>query len=447
MHYYDHTPQNSYQEPATPMLSWLARHMDGEGPSPVNPFLYWKGRLHSDGTQEGIRVETPQDGSAKDQTGHDGAALKLRDVIVSSLQPHKEGSSHDSSKRRPPPSRPDGPISRAGTVSKDQQPDSGLDHHGSIEPPGVQERISKLAEQSNRGLGGVQNRPEKVRKPSAEAEANKQGRAFGKPSGMDASFQRELEGIRRLAGKNVELQSSRDGADKQGRSIGRLGGDDGGFYPEGTRKLAGRSKELQSSMVTAGVQERISRLQTGSDADSYTPTFKKLPMHAAGHKQVKKSTSSPIVGEETVSPRRMLKEIKSSGSLDSPPTPSKKYIPTIQTIRASTGDQFSVDDMELYLPQKSTTAPSHQSGMVLEFAKKIDSALLGAQLPMTVAARRRRGSGGDFPTRARRGSSGEVWSSDGVSYSVVCMNGSPNSVTQWSGIIFSFTTRFFSVVI
>ena len=70
-------------------------------------------------------------------------------------------------------------------------------------------------------------------------------------------------------------------------------------------------------------------------------------------------------------------------------------------------------DLELYQPQKGRAGvSSHQSVKVLDVAKKIDSVLLGAQLPTHGGRGRwRRNSGGDLPLKGRRGSSG----SDGVS--------------------------------
>ena len=160
------------------------------------------------------------------------------------------------------------------------------------------------------------------------------------------------------------------------------------------------------------MQERIEKFeaaslsgnQKSSDVDNYVPNSKKSPLHAppqapAAHRSVKKSNSNPIVpafqGSIT---RRRATPFKSTSSVE-PESAPKFSIPTIQTTRASTGDQLSptADDLELYRPRKvggGSTAPGVTGlggGRVMDVAKKIDSAL---QLPRR--ARSRSGSSGDI---------------------------------------------------
>lgn len=361
--------------------------MDAEDASPFNPFHYWKERLRSDETEEGVEEGSHQD------LGHGVGGSD--DHVVSAAQ-EESSAFHGATKRRPPPLPPVGQISRSNLVPKSHSPlaeQGPCTLHG---PSGLQERSGKLTEQSSTS---VQERLEKLIKPSSK----------------------DTVQLRRIGGLgSKDLESGQLNASVQGKR-GKLSSKVANLQ---TSAAAGQDRESQSGRDAAGVQERINRLEAGSDADSYMPTFKKPPMkspvplpgHTPGHKAVKKTTSNPLISADGGSSRRVLHHIKSSGSLESggkPPTPTTKFIPTIQTIRASTGDQLSEEDLdlELYRPQRGGS--SHQSGKVLDVAKKIDSVLLGAKLSMV--GMRGRGSGGELPVRSRSGSSGDVKSSDGVS--------------------------------
>ena len=158
--------------------------------------------------------------------------------------------------------------------------------------------------------------------------------------------------------------------------------DEGGPHPQPTQQETVESE--------AGVN---------SDANSYIPSLKKkTPMPVPAHSSVKKTTSNPIStgsGNENMS---ILRPIKSSGNLDPNPPAKPKYIPTIQTIRGSIGDQLSEDDLDLYKPERIGSA------RVSDLAKKMDTLFLSPQVP--VQTKGRRGSSGDINRMADRVSVG-----------------------------------------
>ena len=166
------------------------------------------------------------------------------------------------------------------------------------------------------------------------------------------------------------------------------------------------------------VQERISKFEStspdkNSDADSYVPSLKKSPMKivppATGqrHQSVKKTTSNPVLpsGGPHVVLRRTHRT--SCSGLESEGTRlDKKFIPTIQTIRASNGDLLSsLDDLELYKPRKVRPRPISQEvgtggvgrSSVLDAARKIEDSVFLSPLEAGRAGRAggRRGSGGE----------------------------------------------------
>lgn len=403
----DHAPHH---------LVCICWSMDAEDASPFNPFHFWKERLRSGETEEGVRGGSSQQDLGRGVGGskEDG---KLQDDVFSAA-PEKSSAFQDATKRRPPPRPPIEPTSMPDPVPKSlwclPMAEQGTSTHG---PSGLQERNDRVAQQ---GSTGVQERLEKLKKPSCNNAAGVQGRVGKLQLGSGQPQSR-----RDVQGKSINPSSEVANLQLEGHAKSAAGGKGG--ESQSKRDSAGRkSKESQSNRDATSVQERISRLEAGSDADSYMPTFKKSPLHlpshtpghTPNHTPIKKTTSSPTINADSASSRRVLHHIKSSGSLDSgkPPTPTTKFIPTIQTIRASTGDQLSADDLdlELYRPQRSGT--SHQSEKVLDVAKKLDLVLLGAQLP-TVGARgrRRRNSGGELPIRSRSGSSGDAKTPDGVS--------------------------------
>ena len=391
--------------------------MDAEDPSPENPFHYWKERLRSDESEEEAGMSSQRSGISG---GLASSPVKLRERGSTSSQSAEEDSSAflEGSKRRPPPRPPTGPPSRP-KVGPRRSPSPGDD--GCKNPPGLQEksgqvsnvqgRLERLAEPSSRGSGmqggyGMQGATGKYRSDKASHSGSTKEWPHQQISGGTGSVQ---ERIGNLSSKYAHLELGKP-ASKLRRGWQGAGG------VAGVREKIGRI-------------EGISKLEAGSDADSYVPTFKKSPVkspmhhpgHSPGHKPMRKSNSNPI-SEEGSSSKPVLQHNMSSGNLDCGNPPTTKFIPTIQTIRASTGDDLSVDlDLELYQPQKGRAwVSSHQSVKVLDVAKKIDSVLLGAQLPTHGGRGRwRRNSGGDLPSKGRRGSSG----SDGVSCCNICVCG------------------------
>lgn len=305
--------------------------MDAEDPSPVNPFHFWKGRIQGE-RKDGCGEQSRKDaigGSSFPSTSsrHHHEASKHHHEASKQAMTSEDSSSAASqgaSKRRPPPPRPTGTGGQVVELERSMQD------------------------------------PVRVRELAAMTGSSK-----------DALVQERLG----KASKDTPAQET----------LGRLlvrGKQDASIW-EGRIKPTAPTAESKS-IQDVNVQERIKAVRGGSDADSYTPSLKKSPMHVAGHRTVKKTTSNPVNGENARHP------IKSSRSLNSKKNPySNRYIPTIQTIRASTGDQLSVDDLELYRPQRGT-----RSVKVLEFAKKIDAVLLSPQHP--VGANGRRGSSGDI---------------------------------------------------
>ena len=162
-----------------------------------------------------------------------------------------------------------------------------------------------------------------------------------------------------------------------------------GVAPQATHCVAGQGQQ-------EGLQEKIGRFEAVhencSDAESYVPKMKKQPTQIpAAHKPLSKSNSNPAVPERPVVPVRRRSALKSTSSMEETPhAKSKDFIPTIQTIRAST--ELSVDDTELFRPTK---------GKVLDTAKKMEGNFLIPQ---------------GHPTRGRRGSSGDINKANKVSF-------------------------------
>ncbi len=182
----------------------------------------------------------------------------------------------------------------------------------------------------------------------------------------------------------------------------------GGPVPKGQQDAAVAPQAQHASLgLSGGLQERIDKLEAAkensSDAESYVPRMKqKLQTQAptghsapAEHKQLSKSNSNPVIPERPAVVMRMRASLKSTSSMETSPGKSKDFIPTIQTIRASTGDDLSMDDTELFRPTK---------GRVLDAAKKMEGSFLA---PHGQPIRGRRGSSGDINKR-RRGSGGEA---------------------------------------
>ena len=125
-----------------------------------------------------------------------------------------------------------------------------------------------------------------------------------------------------------------------------------------------------------------------SDANSYIPKSKKSP-GLNRHKVVTKTVSNPVESKSfskscSASPPKI-----NFGSFE---RRLPKFVPSITTIRCSTGSQLSVDDLELYRPQRYPEQKGR--GRVLDIAKQLDASLLSPPLPM--------------PTAGRRGSSNDI---------------------------------------
>lgn len=135
---------------------------------------------------------------------------------------------------------------------------------------------------------------------------------------------------------------------------------------------------------------KSSRHSSQSDAGSYTPrggsVFSSASLkEPAKHKKANKS-SSPELHELPPQSRTttLSQSSKPVVSLErSSQLRAKKFVPRISTIRGSTGDRLSVDDLDLYHLQKT--------GKVSGLAKQINSALLSPQQ----SSRTRHGSIGE----------------------------------------------------
>jgi len=120
-----------------------------------------------------------------------------------------------------------------------------------------------------------------------------------------------------------------------------------------------------------------------SDASSYVPRGNKANKKVerassektTEHRKVKKTSSSPVKVSEPKVERQSLSSSwrSSTGSSDkySGIIRSKKFIPRIETIRASTGDRFSKDDLDLLRVEKS--------GRVQGLAEELNAAFSGPQ--------------------------------------------------------------------
>ena len=162
-----------------------------------------------------------------------------------------------------------------------------------------------------------------------------------------------------------------------------------GTAPQAQQKIAPPAHQHAGLGPSESLQERIGKFEAtmvnNSDAESYVPKMKKIQGPPV-HKHVTKSNSNPIIPERPSLVLRPRPSLKSTGSLEqaSPPK-SRNFIPTIQTIHASTGEDLSMDETELFRPTK---------GKVLDVAKKMDESLL---IPHSRS-----------PVRGRRGSSGDI---------------------------------------
>lgn len=108
-----------------------------------------------------------------------------------------------------------------------------------------------------------------------------------------------------------------------------------------------------------------------SDAGSYTPGGRCL----FGSVSLRKSPGHSQVGKVLSSPEQGYSAQKSSSLDCSSQVRTKKFVPKISTIRGSTGDRLSMDDMDLYCLQKT--------GKVQDLAKQMDSVLLTPQQSST----------------------------------------------------------------
>ena len=168
-----------------------------------------------------------------------------------------------------------------------------------------------------------------------------------------------------------------------------------GVAPQAKQGVAPQAAHRAGQGQLEELQEKIGRFEAAnknsSDAESYVPKMKKQPVQTpVGHTALSKSNSNPVIPERPAVPLRRRSALKSASSMEQTThAKSKDFIPTIQTIRASTGDDLSGDDLnvdntELFRPTK---------GKVLDAAKKMDSSFL---IPQGQPIRGRRGSSGDI---------------------------------------------------
>ena len=135
----------------------------------------------------------------------------------------------------------------------------------------------------------------------------------------------------------------------------------------------------KKSKILSARQETANRHVSLSDANSYTPIQRKSP---SSHKKVLKTTSNPMDNRH---PHTSIHKN----------TIHSKQVPTIQTISDNTSDHLSIDDLELYRPQRNS-----ETNRVLDIAKQIDSVFLNVQQqPAASGARRRCGSSENIDIR------------------------------------------------
>ena len=372
---------------------------------PVNPFHFWKDRLRDE--EESALLD-----AANSRRGHgDGpgnlAASPRRSFGVQEASPISSSTGGVDSisatapitKRRPPPSPPKQQARSSAEAALSSSCCSSA-------------RDGKL---SNRGASVLQQ-PSAGGRSRAGVEAAEGVPGLGGGGGGGGGEGRGEGGGIRGRIDQLELESVRSGGDGCGQASASSSAGAGAVFTfKSPEKRLEQRREAQredkgSIQDWVGKLEPSSRGFHSSDANSYIPSgANKSPRPV--HKSVRKSTSSPVGGE---SPQKGKFVNKTPLPFSS--TSCKKSIPTIQTTRASNGDQFSADDLDLYQLQKSNalSAPGGgggggggKGGKVLEVAKRIDSVFLSPphtmQAPSFAAP-----SGGDGVKGRRRGSSGDI---------------------------------------
>ena len=144
-------------------------------------------------------------------------------------------------------------------------------------------------------------------------------------------------------------------------------------------KSAATDSSTSSSVGTLANKTRSLEYGSYSDASSYTPKGNKVERASSEktkeHRKLNKVSSSPVVV-----PRPEVESKKLSSSWGRTSTTaggdnnggivlrSRKFIPRIETIRASTGDRLSKDDLDLL--------GAERAGRVQEMAKELNLTLL-----------------------------------------------------------------------
>lgn len=140
--------------------------------------------------------------------------------------------------------------------------------------------------------------------------------------------------------------------------------------------------------------------------NSYKPAIPPPPKTPTRHTALSKTSSNPVMSPShnagnssrgnSKSPSKSPSRSKSTSSASDilSPTSHSKFVPTIQTIRASIGDQLStsMDDLDLHKLQQAPELSG--SSNVLSLAKRIDGTFLSPQIHRR--SNPRRGSSGDI---------------------------------------------------